>query len=110
VFLKTDPQFLTAANIDRFISGEIPTGADAMSQELRGIIQSTMVHTHCVGSNGKALCMEGLNPLTTETCRKGFPRQFQPETIISEDGYPLYRRSVSQIVTKQGRFHMTNTY
>jgi len=49
VFLKTDPQFLTAANIDRFISAEIPTGADAMSQELRGIIQSTMVHTQCVG-------------------------------------------------------------
>jgi len=76
VFLKTDPQFLTTGKIDRFISAEIPTGADAMSQEQRGIIQSTMVHTHCVGGNGKALCMEGLNPHTTQTCRKGFPRQF----------------------------------
>ena len=92
VFLKTDQTFLTAANIDRFISAEIPTGTDAISQELRGIIQSTMVHTHCMGGNGKALCMEGLNPVTTQTCRKGFPRQFQPETIIAEDGYPLYRR------------------
>jgi len=92
VFLKTDHHFLTAVNVDRFISAEIPTGSDAMSHELRGIIQSTMVHTHCVGGNEKALCMEGLNPLTTQTCRKGFPRQFQPETIIMEDGYPLYRR------------------
>ena len=92
VFLKTDQTFLTAANIDRFISAEIPTGTDVMSQELRGIIQSTMVHTHCVGGNGKALCMEGLHPLTTKTCHEGFPRQFQPENIITEDDYPLYRR------------------
>jgi len=91
-FLKTDHQFMTAANIDHFISAEIPSGADAMSQELQGIIQSTMVHTQCVGGNGKALCMEGLNPLTSPTGRKGFPYQFQPETIITEYGYPLYHR------------------
>jgi hypothetical protein len=92
VFLRTDHQFLTAANIDRFISAEIPTEADAISQELRGIIQGTMVHTHCAGGNGQAMCMQGLNPLTTQTCRKGYPRQFQEETLITEDGYPLYRR------------------
>ena len=55
VFLKTDHQFLTAASIDQFISAEILTGADVMSQELCGMIQSTMVHTHYVGGNGKAL-------------------------------------------------------
>ncbi|CUS07467.1 unnamed protein product [Tuber aestivum] len=52
VFLKTDHQFLTPANIDRFISAEIPCGGDPTSQELRGIIQSTMVHSHCAGGNG----------------------------------------------------------
>ena len=92
VFLKTDHQFLTAANIDRFISAEIPTEDDAMGQELRAIIQSTMGHTHCAGGNGQAHCMQGLDPLTTRTCRKGYPRPFQQETIITEDGYPLYRR------------------
>ena len=92
VFLKTDHQFLTAANIDRFISAEIPTENDVQGQELRAIIQSTMVHTHCAGGNSQALCMQGLDPLTSRTCRKGYPRQFQPETIIAEDGYPLYRR------------------
>ena len=92
VFLRTDHQFLTAANIDQFISAELPSANDPISEELRGIIQSTMVHTHCIGGNGQAMCMQGLNPLTTQTCRKGYPRQFQQETVITEDGYPLYRR------------------
>ena len=36
--------------------------------------------------------MQGLDPLTTRTCLKGYPRPFQRETIVTEDGYPLYRR------------------
>ena len=76
VFLKTDHQFLTAAHIDRFISAEIPTEDDSIGQELRAIIQTTMVHTHCAGGNSQALCMQGLDPLTSRTCRKGYPRQF----------------------------------
>jgi len=92
VFLKTDHQFLTAANIDRFISAEIPTEEDAIGHELHGIIQSTMVHSHSAGGNGDTLCMQGVNPLTAQTCRKGYPRKFQQETVITEDGYPLYRR------------------
>ena len=91
VFLKTDHQFLTAANIDRFISAEIPTEDNAIGQELRAIIQTTMVHTHCAGGNGQTQCMHGLDPLTTRTCRKGYPRLFQQETMVTEDGYLLYR-------------------
>jgi len=92
VFLRTDYQFLTAANIDGFISAELPPADDAVSQELRGIIETTMVHTHCVTQAGKALCMQGLDPMSVQTCRKGYPRTFQEETIINEDGYPTYRR------------------
>jgi len=92
VFVKTNQQFLTAANIDRLISAEIPTEQDAIGQELRGIIQSTMGHSHCAGGNGDTLWMQGLNPLTAQACRKGYPRKFQQETVITADGYPLYRR------------------
>ena len=60
--------------------------------ELRGIIQSTMVHTHCAAGNGLALCMKDLNPTLVAQCRKGYPREFQEETTICENGYPTYRR------------------
>ena len=92
VFLRTDHQFLTAVNIDGFISAELPPADDALSQELRGIVETTMVHTHCIAHNCQALCMQGLDPFSVQTCRKGYPRSFQEETIITEDGYPTYRR------------------
>ena len=92
LFLQTDAQFLTPANIDRLISAEIPTEDDIIGQHLRTIIQNTMVHTQCVGGNGNALCMKDLNPAVVATCHKGYPREFQEETIVPENGYPIYRR------------------
>ena len=92
LFLKTDAQFLTAAYIDRFISAELPTEDDETGQRLRTIIKMTTVHTHCAGGNGHALCMKDLDPAVVKTCHKGFPHSFQEETIIQENGYPLYRR------------------
>src|SRR5207237_578266 len=44
LFLRTTPEFLTAAYIDRFISAELPTDDDPSDQQLRSIIQTTMVH------------------------------------------------------------------
>jgi len=92
LFLKPDVQFLTPVYIDRFISAEIPTEDDVIGQQLRTIIDSTMVHTQCVGGNGNALCMKDLNPAIVTTCHKGYPRDFLEETTVPENGYPLYRR------------------
>jgi len=92
VFLRTDNQFLTAVYIDSFISAEIASTDDAISQELRGIIETTMVHTHCVAHNGSARCMQGLDPFSVQTFHKGYPHGLQEETIINEDGYPTHRR------------------
>jgi hypothetical protein len=92
LFIKTDAQFLTAANIDRLISAELPTEDDVIGQRLKDVIQTTMVHTQCAGGNGHALCMKDLNPAVVTTCHKGYPHDFQEETIIPENGYPLYRR------------------
>ena len=71
---------------------KLPPADDAVSQELRGIIETTMAHTHCVTQGGNALCMQGVDPLIVQTCHKGYPRAFPEETIINEDGYPTYRR------------------
>lgn len=92
LFLNTDVQFLTAAHIDRFTSAKIPTEEDVIGQQLRSIIQNTMVHTQCAGGNGHALCMKVLNPVDVTTCHKGYSPNFQAETIIPENGYPLYWR------------------
>jgi len=92
VFLRTEYPFLTAANIHGFISAELPPTDVAVSQKLIGIIEITMVHTHGVTQAEKALCMQGLDPMSVQTCQKGYPPTFQEETIINKDGYPTYRR------------------
>ena len=92
VFLRTNYQFLTAANIDSFNSAELPHANDAITQELRGIIETTIVHTHCITQAGNAVCMQGLDPMMVQTCKKEYSRTFQEETMINEDGYPTYHR------------------
>ncbi len=45
-----------------------------------------MMHGPCGGAAPTAPCMEG------GECTKRFPRQWQDETVVPEDSYPLYRR------------------
>ena len=91
VFLRPDNQFLTGDNIDGLISGELAAAANVVGQEHGGIIETTMVHTHCLARNGSALCIQEQDPFSVLTCRKGYPRPFQAESIINEDGSPRYR-------------------
>jgi len=92
LFLKTHAQFLTPEYIDRFISVELPTEDDVIGEQLRELIQNTIVHTHCVGGNGNFSCMKDLNPAVVTSCHKGYPHALIEETTIAENGYPQYRR------------------
>jgi hypothetical protein len=51
-----------------------------------------MMHGPCGGLNPDAPCMTEDKRTGKMKCSKGFPKAFQPETEIHEDGYPLYRR------------------
>jgi len=92
VFLDTDPTFLTAENIDRLISAELPDETTEHGQQLGIIIKGSMVHTQCAGGNKNALCMKSSGQDQPQRCSKRYPREFQEETIVQANGYPLYRR------------------
>ena len=51
-----------------------------------------MVHGPCGVYNPHAPCMVVKGPGHTPTCSKGFPKRFNSETVVHEDGYPEYRR------------------
>ena len=87
--------FLDPEVIDKIVCAELPDLADPSwnnDAELADIVRSVMIHGPCGEHNPKASCME-VDPRTgTSRCSKHYPRDFCEETVVSEDGYPLYRR------------------
>ena len=73
---------VTAQQIDNIVWAELPE-PDTLLYE---IIKQNMMHGSCGNDDPSARCM--LNG----RCSKGFPEQFRNETIINENGFPLYRR------------------
>ena len=75
---------VTAEVIDTYVSTEIP---DPVQDPLGYILVSEfMMHGPCGVLNDKCVCMKD------KLCSKHFPKNFQPETIIDENGFALYRR------------------
>lgn len=91
LFLSRDCSFLNPAWIDDFISAELPTGDLATNIQLRSVVESCMIHGPCGIHNPKAPCMKP-NAYGTSVCSKGFPKPFQNQTTVSENGYPCYQR------------------
>ena len=74
----------TAADVDKVVSAEIPTGE--ADRDLRGIVERCMSHGPCGILNPNCSCM------FAGVCTKHFPKEFQDETMWNDKGYPRYRR------------------
>ncbi len=75
----------TSADIDRTIHAEIPN--KETHPRLYEIIMSNMIHGPCGKDlNDKSPCMDD------GQCTKSFPKEFVPETLMSNNGFPTYRR------------------
>ncbi|GJV06197.1 ATP-dependent DNA helicase PIF1-like protein [Tanacetum coccineum] len=80
--------------IDDIISAELPS----LMHDPDGdkVVTEYMLH----GPYGKDATYA---PCTTEgKCSKHFPKSFLPETVINEDGYPIYRRKDNKATAIKG--------
>jgi hypothetical protein len=87
--------FLDPEVIDKIVCAELPDLSDPSwnnDPEITEIVRSVMIHGPCGEHNPKAPCMEVDARTGHAHCTKHYPRAFCPETTVSEDGYPLYRR------------------
>lgn len=91
-----DPQYKmdSVEKIDRTISAEIPD--PVLEPVLHEIVKRTMIHGPCGPLNFRSPCMQ------EGSCTKKFPKGFQEATVISNDGFPLYRRSRGPEVIVRG--------
>ncbi|XP_058790182.1 uncharacterized protein LOC131663668 [Phymastichus coffea] len=80
IILEQGYKITTSDIVDTFISAEIPI--KIRNPRLYDIVIRNMVHGPC----GNWCMKEG-------KCSKNFPKEFQQETTMDENGYPYYRRT-----------------
>lgn len=95
IFLHPSSKYPTPRDIDKIIFAEIPHQDD--QPELYNLVKSHMIHGPCGNANRAAPCTKD------GKCTKYFPKKFQPETIVDQDGFPVYRRrNNGHTITKNG--------
>lgn len=82
--LDNDDKIHNIADIDKFVSAEIPDQNEHPT--LHSLVQNHMVHGPCGSLNLKSPCM------VKGKCSKQFPKVFNNNTRDNVNGYPEYKR------------------
>ena len=82
LILAPEDKLKTPADVDRFISAQLPDDNDP----LYDYVKRNMMHGPCGHHNPNAPCMR------SGVCFRGFPKNFCEVTTLGEDGYPSYAR------------------
>jgi hypothetical protein len=95
IFLKDKTICYDTSMIDKFISAEIPDKeTDPMGYTA---VQNYIIHEPCGELNRNSMCME------SNRCTKHFPKRFNSETTIDEEGFPVNRRRDDGKHIKKGK-------
>ncbi|XP_058779305.1 uncharacterized protein LOC131653232 [Vicia villosa] len=84
LFMHPQSKYPTPDDINNIISAEIPSKEDDV--ELYNLVKRHMIHGPCGLANMLSPCMKNAK------CSKFFPKKWQSQTIVDQDGYPVYRR------------------
>ena len=100
LFLDPKDKCPSPTNIDGIIMAEIPNpDEDPIANEA---IKQFMMHGPCGSANPKSPCM------MNGKCTKHFPKIFYEETIIDEEGFPVYRRRNDGITIEKNGILLDN--
>lgn len=80
IFLANEDKIREPGQVDRRVCAEFPDEQE--DPELFGMVLKHMVHGPCTRDR----CLN-----ETGQCTKRFPKSFQDQTAMDQDGYPLYR-------------------
>lgn len=102
VWIKENTIDATAAQIDSYVSVEIP---DPLLDPLGyALVEEFMIHGPCGAEHPACPCMKD------SSCSKRFPKSFNDETFVDGLGFPVYRRrNMGRYLLKNGT-HMDNRW
>jgi hypothetical protein len=117
LFLDAEDRIDTKEKIDEIVCACLPSQED--EPELFDIVSRNMVHGPCGKINPKSPCMVK-DKAGNMVCSKNFPKKLIEETVVPEDGYPTYRRtvhlhpsllySINHPTRRNEKFHITNEW
>jgi hypothetical protein len=84
IFVRPFARIKNAEDVDRVVSAQLPD--QEKFPKLWDLVTTLMVHNPCGSQNPNAPCMKD------GKCSKGYPKLFQAQTQLSQDGYTLYAR------------------
>nr|GEV68805.1 helicase [Tanacetum cinerariifolium] len=96
-WLKEEWKCQTPSQVDNIISTEMPSPIN--NPEGYKVVTEFMLH---------GLCGKGSACTVDCKCLKKYPKSFDPETNLDEDGYPFYCRRDSKIQVVKGKFTYDN--
>ncbi|KAJ3684336.1 hypothetical protein LUZ61_013500 [Rhynchospora tenuis] len=95
IWLRDRAGLSDPVSIDRFISAELPN--PVFDPEGYSVVSKFMVHGPCGTARPNSPCMQD------GKCTKRFPKPFRESTVLSDDGFVLYkRRDTNTTVLKNG--------
>ncbi len=86
IILRSEDKIRDTDQLDQLIKAQLPDLNDSKQKKLYKLVTNHMLHGPCGINNEKAPCMEN------NKCTKKFPKDFSEETLIYDNGYPLYSR------------------
>ncbi|CAN1769842.1 hypothetical protein LINPERHAP1_LOCUS11421 [Linum perenne] len=99
---SAEDKIYSPSHIDSVISAEIP---DVIADpQCYDVVSRLMLHGPCGHLFPNSPCM------VTEKCTKHYPKKFNPETTIDEDGFPRYRRRENGRTIEKSGVHLDNRY
>ncbi|CAN1837206.1 ATP-dependent DNA helicase pif1 [Linum perenne] len=98
---QTD-KIYSPSQIDSVISAEIPDVI--VDPQCYDVVSRLMLHGPCGHLFPNSPCM------AAEKCTKHYPKKYNPETTIDEDGFPRYRRREDGRTIEKNGVHLDNRY
>jgi hypothetical protein len=89
-------------DFDSVVSAEIPD--PTLYPIAHRVVSESMMHGPCGTVNPRSPCMEN------GICTKGYPKQFYPETIASENGNVEYRRRNDGVSVEKNHVQLDNRW
>ena len=103
--VRSEEKPRTPDGVNRVVSAELPDDSDPQQADLFETVSTLLMHGPCGALAHNKPCMNEQG-----VCSKGFPKEFEEETTLPQDQYPVYRRRDNGICVEKNGMVLDNRW